>query len=46
MFYYTTFAIIAILINSSNGKMARPLPNEPNPCCLPKQHSSQMSIST
>ncbi|CAF0926326.1 unnamed protein product [Rotaria sordida] len=46
MFYYTIFVIIAILIVDSNGKLARSLPNEPKPCCLPKQHSSQMSMST
>ncbi|CAF1083340.1 unnamed protein product [Didymodactylos carnosus] len=46
MFYYAVFATFAILVTGSNGKLTRSSPNEPKPCCLPKQHSSQMSIST
>ena len=46
MLYYAALATFTILIVGSNGKLRRSLPNEPKPCCLPKQHSSQMTIST
>ncbi|CAF0988609.1 unnamed protein product [Adineta steineri] len=46
MFYYAVFTTFTILIVGSNTKLIRSLTHKPKPCCLPKQHSSQMIIST
>jgi hypothetical protein len=46
MFFYTIFVAITILIVGLNGKPTQSLSNEPERCCVPKQYTSQISLST